>query len=134
MAEPTKEKLLETEEVRARIDALKQSVSEMAEYVGIDDRRKRLAELEEQQASADFWNNQARAKEVIAATNAERAYTVPFDSLVKTVEDAGVMLELAEMESDQTGQQNALKDTLAECAKADEFFGKLRRNPIILRQ
>ena len=126
MAEPTKEKLLETEEVRARIEALKQSVAEMAEYVGIDERRKKLAELEEQQASADFWNNQAKAKEVIAATNAERAYTVPFDSLVKTVEDAGVMLELAEMESDQTGQQNALKDTLAECAKADEFFSKIR--------
>ena len=131
MAEPTKEKLLETEEVRARIEALKQSVSEMAEYVGIDDRRKKLAELEEQQASADFWNNQAKAKEVIAATNAERAYTVPFDSLVKTVEDAGVMLELAEMESDQTGQQNALKDTLAECAKADEFFAKIRMQSLL---
>ena len=131
MAEPTKEKLLETEEVRARIEALKQSVTEMAEYVGIDERRKKLAELEEQQASADFWNNQARAKEVIAATNAERAYTVPFDALVKTVEDAGVMLELAEMESDQTSQQNALKDTLAECAKADEFFSKIRMQSLL---
>ena len=131
MAEPTKEKLLETEEVRARIEALKQSVAEMAEYVGIDERRKKLAELEEQQASADFWNNQAKAKEVIAATNAERAYTVPFDSLVKTVEDAGVMLELAEMESDQTSQQNALKDTLAECAKADEFFSKIRMQSLL---
>ena len=131
MAEPTKEKLLEVEEVRARIDALKQSVAEMAEYVGIKDRRKRLAELEEQQASADFWNNQAKAKEVIAATNAERAYTIPFDSLVKTVEDAGVMLELAEMESDQTSQQNALKDTLAECAKADGFFAKIRMQSLL---
>ncbi|MBR6587597.1 MAG: peptide chain release factor 2 [Kiritimatiellae bacterium] len=131
MAEPTKEKLLETEEVRARIEALKQSVAEMAEYVGIDDRRKRLAELEEQQASADFWNNQTKAKEVIAATNAERAYTIPFDSLVKTVEDAGVMLELAEMESDQTSQQNALKDTLAECAKADGFFAKIRMQSLL---
>ena len=131
MAEPTKEKLLETEEVRARIEALKQSVAEMAEYVGIDDRRKRLADLEEQQASADFWNNQAKAKEVIAATNAERAYTIPFDSLVKTVEDAGVMLELAEMESDQTSQQNALKDTLSECAKADGFFAKIRMQSLL---
>ena len=131
MAEPTKEKLLETEEVRARIEALKQSVAEMAEYVGIEDRRKRLAELEEQQASADFWSNQAKAKEVIAATNAERAYTIPFDSLVKTVEDAGVMLELAEMESDQTSQQNALKDTLSECAKADGFFAKIRMQSLL---
>jgi peptide chain release factor 2 len=131
MAEPTKEKLLETEEVRARIEALNQSVAEMAEYVGIEDRRKKLAELEEQQTSADFWNNQAKAKEIIAATNAERAYTIPFDSLVKTVEDASVMLELAEMESDQTSQQNALKDTLAECAKADGFFAKIRMQSLL---
>jgi peptide chain release factor 2 len=130
MAEETKEKLLETEAVRDRIEALKKSVAEMAEYVGIEDRRKRLAELEAQQASPDFWSNQAKAKEVIDATNAERAYTVPFDSLVKTVEDAGVMLELAEMEEGDA-QQGALKDTLAECDKADGFFSKLRLQSLL---
>ena len=78
MAEETKEKLLEFEAVRDRVESLKKSVSEMAEYIGVDARRKRLAQLEAQQAEPDFWNNQAKAKEVIAATNAERAYTVPF--------------------------------------------------------
>ena len=86
MAEETKEKILETEAVRDRIESLKKSVAEMAEYVGIEERRKKLADLEAQQASPDFWNNQAKTKDVIAATNAERAYTVPFDALVKTVE------------------------------------------------
>ena len=61
MAEETKEKLLEVEEVRDRVKALEKSVAEMAEYVGIEDRRKRLAELEAQQAAPDFWNNQAKA-------------------------------------------------------------------------
>ena len=84
MAEETKEKLIEAEAVRDRIESLKKSVSEMAEYVGIEERRKRLADLEAQQAAPDFWNSQAKAKEVIAATNAERAYTVPVDALVKT--------------------------------------------------
>ena len=121
MAEESKEKLLEVEEVRQRIEELKRKVGEMADYIKIDERRQKLAALEEQQASGDFWNNQAKAKEVIAATNAERAYVVPFTSLTKTVEDAGVMLELAEME-EGLAQQTALKDTLAECAKADEYF------------
>lgn len=130
MAEETKEKLLETEAVRQRIEDLKKRVGEMADYIKIDDRRKRLAGLEEQQAGADFWNNQAKAKDVIAATNAERAYVVPYDSLLKAVEDAGVMLELAEME-EGAAQQTALKDTLAECAKADEFFSKLRMQSLL---
>ncbi len=130
MAEEAKEKLLETEEVRQRIEKLKASVAEMAAYIGIDERRSRLASLEEQQASGDFWNDQAKAKDVIAKTNAERAYVVPFDSLSKTVEDAGVMLDLAEME-EGAAQQSALKDTLAECAKADEYFAKLRMQSLL---
>ena len=43
MAEEAKEKLLETEEVRQRIEKLKASVAEMAAYIGIDERRSRLA-------------------------------------------------------------------------------------------
>ncbi len=130
MAAEENAKLLETEEVRQRIDDLKKRVAEMAEYIKVDERRAKLAELEGQQASADFWSNQARAREVIAATNAERAYTIPYDSLVKTVEDAEVMLELAAME-DGEAKQTALSDTLAECVKADEFFGKLRLQSLL---
>ena len=125
MAEQEKEKLLEPEEVRQRIDELKKKVGEMADYIKVGERRAKLADLEAQQAQGDFWNNQSKARDVIAATNAERAYVVPFTSLEKTVEDAGVMLELAEMEEGEA-QQTALKDTLAECAKANDYFGKLR--------
>ena len=130
MAEEVKEKLLEVEEVSQRIEALKKSVAEMADYVKIEERRKTLAGLEAQQAEPEFWNNQAKAKEVIAATNAERAYVGPFDSLVKTVEDAAVMLELAEME-EGPAQQTALKDTMSECDKADDFFGKIRMQSLL---
>ncbi len=130
MAEEAKIKLLEVEEVRQRIADLRRRVSEMADYIKIDERRARLAELEEQQAQGDFWNNQAKAREVIAATNAERAYVNPYDALLKTVDDAAVMLELAEME-EGPAQQTALEDTLGECAKADGYFDKLRLQSLL---
>jgi len=130
MAEEAKEKLIEVEEVRQRIDDLKRRVGEMAEYIKIDERRARLKDLEDQQAGADFWNNQTKAREVIAATNAERAYVGPYDMLLKSVEDALVMLELAEME-EGAAQQSALKDTISECDKADEFFSKLRMQSLL---
>ena len=130
MAEEVKVKLLEVEEVRQRIEELRRKVAEMAAYIQIDARRARLVELEAQQATGDFWNSPAKAREVIAATNAERAYVNPYDSLLKTVDDAAVMLELAEME-EGSAQQTALADTLAECAKADEFFGKLRLQSLL---
>jgi len=130
MAEEVKEKLIETEEVRQRIAALAQSVKEMADYIKIDDRRKALADLEAKQAEAGFWDSPSKAKETIDATNAERAYVLPFDALAKKVEDAGVMLELAEME-EGSAQQAALADTMAECDRADEYFAKLRMQSLL---
>ena len=130
MAEEKKERLLETEEVRQKVADLKVRVGEMAEYVKVAERREKLAELEAMQAGADFWNNQNKAREIIAQTNAERAYVIPYDSLVKTVEDAEVMLELAAMEEGEA-RETALKDTLAECAKAEGHFGKLRLQSLL---
>ncbi len=130
MAEEAKEKLLESEEVRSRIEDLKKRADEMAAYIKIDARRTRMAELEAQQAQGDFWNNAAKAREVIAATNAERAYIVPYDALLKSIEDAGVLLELAEME-EGAAKQTALKETLDECAKADTFFDKIRLQSLL---
>jgi len=130
MAEEEKSKLIESEEVNRRVDGLRKSVAEMADYVKIEERRKKLAELEAQQADSEFWNNPAKARDVIAATNAERAYVQPFDALAKTVEDAAVMYELAGME-EGAAQQTAFADTLAECAKADEYFAKLRMQSLL---
>ena len=130
MAEEVKVKLLEVEEVGQRIAALRKSVAEMADYVKIEERRQKLSGLEAQQAEPEFWNNQAKAKEGITATNAERAYVQPFDALSKTVDDAAVMLELAEMEEGDA-QQAALKDTIAECEKADDYFAKLRMQSLL---
>ena len=92
------DKIIETESVRQRVADLKNRISEMADYIGISERRKKLADLEAKQAEPDFWNDQKRAREVIDATNAERAYVQPYEALEKSAEDAAVMLELAEME------------------------------------
>ena len=128
--EEKKEKLLETEEVAQRIDDLKKRTAEMAEYISVAARRERLAALEAQQASPDFWNDQNKAKDTIARTNAERAYVGPYDALVKAADDASVMLELASMEEGEA-RQAALKDTLAECDKADAIFKKLRMQSLL---
>jgi peptide chain release factor 2 len=128
--EKTAGKLIEVEAVRQRIAELSESVEKMAEYIKINERRERLAKLEEEQTKADFWNNQTKARETIDATNAERSYVGPYDALRKTVEDASVMLELAEME-EGPAQQTALSDTIAECERADAYFSKLRLQSLL---
>lgn len=126
-----KQKLIETEEVRARIADLKEKLRQSGEYIGIEKRRKHLEELEAAAAGADFWNNQTVAKENIALTNAERAFVRPYDALVKSVDDASVMLELAEAESEGPARQAALMDTLKECDAADANYAKLRMQSLL---
>ena len=63
MAEEEKAKLIEPEEVNRRVEGLRKSVAEMADYIRIDERRGKLAELEAKQASGDFWNNLVGVKE-----------------------------------------------------------------------
>ena len=130
MAEEAKEKLLESEEVRSRIEDLKKRAAEMAAYIKIDARRAHMAELEAQQSQGDFWNNATKARDVIAATNAERAYIIPYDALLKSIEDAGVLLELAEME-EGLSRQTALREAIDECGKADAYFGKIRLQSLL---
>ncbi|MBQ5531120.1 MAG: peptide chain release factor 2 [Kiritimatiellae bacterium] len=121
---------MEDEEVRQRIDGLEEKAAAMADYTKIADRRANLARLEEMQAAPDFWNDQNKARETIAAANAERAYTVPFDALLKSIDDAKVMLELAGMEEGDA-RQAALADTLAECGRAEAHFAKLRMQSLL---
>jgi peptide chain release factor 2 len=58
----------------------------------------RLAELEAQMTRDSFWNNQEAAQKVINETNDIRGKLDPLTRLGKQLEDAQVMLELAQAE------------------------------------
>ena len=70
----------------------------------VANRRNLLAELEAESASPTFWNDQIKAKEKIAKSNALKALVEPFDQLEKRMEETGLLIELAEGETD-TAQQ-----------------------------
>lgn len=69
-----------------------------------------IARLEERATAPDFWNDQHRARELIAETNKLKAVVNPFKKLATAVEDALLMLDLAEEEQDQALRNTVLKD------------------------
>jgi peptide chain release factor 2 len=73
-------------------------LDEIRGYLDIENRRALLAQLEEQAARPEFWNDQNAAKEIIAKTNGQRAFVRPFDELVRLLDDGVLMRELAEAE------------------------------------
>ncbi len=92
----------------------------------VDNRRVKLAELEAQAAADGFWDNPNAAREVIGKTNAQRAFVRPFDELTSATEEAELMLQLAEEESDPAANQQALTDVDAALTKGEALSGKLR--------
>ncbi len=71
-------------------------------------------------AAPDFWNNQEKAQQTIAAANALKAWLEPVAALDRKLEDAGVLIELAEEAARGAGDG----DAAAEAAGAEVEVSK----------
>ncbi len=105
-------------------------------------KRQELSELEQEAAAPGFWNDQEKARANIDKCNVVRAVLEPFDKLVTGTEDADVMLELAEAESDEAERERTLGEVLAMIEELERKFrdvemrsllsGKLDRNNVYM--
>jgi peptide chain release factor 2 len=123
--------VMEFDEVKERLETMREKLDEMRGYLDIANRRALLAELEEAAARPDFWNDPNAAQEVIGKTNAQRAFVRPFDELVRQIEDGEVMLELAVAEKEGEQRQQALAELTNMFGKADVMFSKLRLQSLL---
>ena len=71
---------------------------------------KRLAELEARASEPTFWNDSSAARGVIEESNKHRAVARPFGEMVKALEDAGVLIELAESEPEGASRDESLRE------------------------
>ncbi len=76
-------------------------------------------------AEPDFWADAAAARGVIDQANALRAVLNPFNGLAKAIEDAGVMLDLAEQEEQPGHRQEALDQTRNDLERIEQMFRRL---------
>ena len=123
--------MIELEEMRDRLNALRKGLDEMHGYLDIENRRAILTKLEAEAAQPEFWNDQNAAKEVIAKTNAQRAFVRPFDELIRLLDDGDLMLELAGAEEEGAPRQQALGELAHMFDKADVLFSKLRLQSLL---
>ena len=123
--------MIAIEDIQNRVKTLQATCQEMKAYIDVDHRRALLKELEAKANEPAFWNDQNAAKDIIAKTNAQRAFVKPFDEFAREVEDCGVMLELASMEEEGPARQTALNDIVTACGKADEICSRLRLQSLL---
>jgi len=97
------------EELQEQTASVRARLIEMQGYLGIDEKRTEVARLEAEAAAPDFWNDQNGANANFAASKAAKAVIAPFEKIEAALDDADVMLELAETE-DEAGQVQAAKE------------------------
>ena len=114
------------DDLKVRIDGFREQLAEMKGYLAVDGKRGEFEKLEAEAGQPDFWNDQTRAQANIAASKALRMVLDPFDEIAAGLDDAEIMLELAE-----AGEGDALAETASELEKVERGFKALEMQSLL---
>ena len=89
----------------------------------IDGKKQRIAELDEQTGSADFWNAADKAQVVLREQARLKSTVDSFEGQLKVLEDAGVLIDLADEAKDEATavEAGATLGTIEEAVAKIEF-------------
>ena len=114
------------DELNAKLETFREQLAEMQGYLEIDAKRADLQALETEAVEPEFWNDQNKAQANIAATKSLKLVLDPFDAITAGLDDAEVMLELAE-----AGEGDALAEAASELEKVESGFQSLEMQSLL---
>ena len=98
------------------LKALRDRIETIGNYLHIDEKRAKLAELEEQSAAPDFWNDQQAAQAIMSQAAGLRDDITTFDDSMAKLDDADVANEFA-LEEDDEDMAAEVSETLVQLTK-----------------
>ena len=104
-----------------QLKALDATLRSIEAVVDLDRLRKEKAELEEAASAPDLWDDQARAQQLTSRLSYVVSEITKLEKLRSRVDDAGVLLELAQAEHDRA----ALAEVGAEIAALQKAVGEM---------
>ena len=117
--------MLEYDEIRGELNALKPEITELSEALGLTRLEKEIAELDALQMSPDFWSDAENARSVGKKLGALKNTRDAFLKLKGDHEDVVTMIELAEEENDASPEMVAEIKEAAEKVKSTLLAQKL---------
>ncbi len=93
--------MLQYEEIILEFEGLRPQLADLKAAINPDGLKKDIAELEEETAKPDFWNDTENSQKVSRKLGALKAKLPPFDKLNQNFEDVTTMAELANEEEDE---------------------------------
>ncbi|MCX7591336.1 MAG: peptide chain release factor 2 [Kiritimatiellae bacterium] len=98
------------EEVAAKLNRARVKLAELLSVFDVAKAEKELAEIERRAADANFWNDQDVARGVIERIRELRAVLDPVREVSRSIEDAGLLLDLAGAEQDESQRKHAVEE------------------------
>jgi len=95
---------------RQQLEKLAKEVIDVYDAMKIDDLKKEVADLTEQQHAEGFWNDVDKAQEVSRKITADTRRIKKVEDLQKRVDDAEGLLDLIEEMDDESEVEGALKE------------------------
>jgi len=96
----------------------------------------RVAAIEKEMASSDFWSNQEKAQTVVAELKGLKAVLKPLEKTIAQAEDLATMIEMAEEDpgfaAEVPGELRGLEQQVEELELKALLNGPLDANPAIL--
>ena len=102
--------IVANDDLNARISELDHSLTSIEAVADLDRLRAEIAELEAQVAAPDLWDDQDNAQRVTSQLSAKQGEVDRIVNLRSRLEDATVMLELADEENDADARADVTRD------------------------
>ncbi|HET6616194.1 MAG TPA: peptide chain release factor 2 [Gemmatimonadota bacterium] len=117
----------EAREYQRTLSDLEERLDLLGSYLDLSSRRERIAELQSKSAAPDFWNDNERARAVLADLKQHQQWVEGYDALKAELRDAHEMAELLESGDEQLAEEfESLVAGLVERVERFEFRGMLR--------
>ncbi|WP_182199649.1 peptide chain release factor 2 [Paraliobacillus salinarum] len=92
---------MELSEIKQELEKMANRLADFRGSLDLEEKRTRIAELEEEMTDPDFWNDQQTAQKVINEVNGLKDLVHTFDKHEETLENLEVSYELVKEEDDQ---------------------------------
>lgn len=92
--------MLELEQISYDLEQLKEPLDEIGRSLDLENKQKRIEELEKVMEAPDFWDDMNKAKECMKEVNSLKASRDKYKALVDLFEEAETLIEIADEEDD----------------------------------
>ena len=94
--------MLQYEELILEFEGMKPQLADLKAAINVDGLKKEIAELEEQTAQPDFWNDPENSQKISQKLGGLKAKLAQYDKLAESFDDVITMAELANEEDDES--------------------------------